>query len=76
MESRIKHQYVNRKQISKFYTNSYLLKYDVNTMLAIPNVTEWKSSVITFSAVPSWLATTIFKNNREVEEPKHSKTDC
>ena len=60
----------------KVLHNSYLLKYDVNTMLAIPNVTEWKSSVITFSAVPSWLATTIFKNNREVEEPKHSKTDC
>ena len=56
--------------------NSYLLKFDVNTMLAIPNVTEWKSSVITFSAVTSWLATTIFKNNWEVEEPKHSKTDC
>ena len=60
----------------KVLQNSYLLKFDVNTMLAIPNVTEWKSIVITFSAVPSWLATTIFKNCREVEEPKHPKTDC
>ena len=61
----------------KVLHNSYLLMFDVNTMpIPTPNVTEWKSSVITFSAVSSWLATTIFKNGREVEEPKHPKTDC
>ena len=59
----------------KVLHNSYLLMFDVNTMLAISNVTEWKTSVITFSAVSSWLATTIFKYDREVEEPKHPKTD-
>ena len=63
----------------KVLYNAYLLVFDVNTMLAIPNVTERKNSAITFSAVPSWLATTISKNSkngREVEEPKHPKTDC
>ena len=74
----------------KVLHNSYLLMFDVKTMLTISVITMgiyiislWLSpnrkAVITsptFSAVPTWLATMISKNRRDVKELKHSKTDC
>ena len=50
--------------------NSFMLMFDVRTMLTISNVTEWKIRMITFSFVPTWLAAKIFKNGRVVEEAK------